>query len=185
VIVRKLEQRVGAYIALASERMRARCLALRGANVGAKSRLEPHVRVNKPWRLKLGYHCRVESFSYFKIEEETARVELGNHVFIGRGVELDATTHISIGDHSLVAPGCFITDHSHNIEARTTIDAQGCLSEATRIGRDVWIGAHAIVLAGVTIGDGAVIGAGAVVNTDIAANAIAVGVPARVVGYRQ
>ncbi len=185
MIVRKLEQDFAAYFALASERIRARYLSLRGAKVGAKCRVESLVRVNKPWRLTLGHHCHVESLSFFKIEEETARVELGNHVFIGRGVELDATTHISIGDHSLIAPGSFITDHSHNIEVRTTIDAQGCSSAATRIGRDVWIGARAIVLAGVTIGDGAVIGAGAVVNADVAANAIAVGVPARVVGYRQ
>lgn len=185
MIVRMLEQGIGAYFTLACERMRARSLSLRGANVGAKTRIESHVRVHKPWRLKLGHHCHVESLSFFKIEEESARVELGNHVFIGRGVELDATKQISIGDHSLIAPGCFITDHSHNIEARTTIDAQGCASAATRIGRDVWIGARAIVLAGVSIGDGAVIGAGAVVNADVAPNAIAVGVPARIVGYRQ
>lgn len=185
MIVRKLEQGVGRYVTLAAERLRAHCLALRGANIGAKTRVENCVRVKKPWRLTMGRHCHVESLSFFKIEDEAATVELGNHVFVGRGVELDATTHISIGDHTLIAPGCFITDHAHNIAAAVTIDAQGCSSSATRIGRDVWIGARAIVLAGVNIGDGAVIGAGAVVNTDIAANAIAVGVPARVIGFRQ
>ena len=53
-----------------------------------------------------------------------------------------------------------------------------------RIGNDVWMGARAIVLSGVTIGDGAVIGAGAVVTSDIPPYAIAVGVPARVLRYR-
>lgn len=52
------------------------------------------------------------------------------------------------------------------------------------IGHDVWIGAHAIILSGVSIGTGAVIGAGAVVTKDIPTYAIAVGNPARVVRYR-
>lgn len=52
------------------------------------------------------------------------------------------------------------------------------------IGSDVWAGAECIVLSGVTIGDGAVIGARSVVNKDIPPYAIAVGNPARVIGYR-
>jgi acetyltransferase-like isoleucine patch superfamily enzyme len=52
------------------------------------------------------------------------------------------------------------------------------------IGRDVWLGARVIVLAGVTIGDGCVIGAGSVVTRSLPPNSIAVGAPARVVGER-
>jgi acetyltransferase-like isoleucine patch superfamily enzyme len=48
----------------------------------------------------------------------------------------------------------------------------------------VWIGSKAIVLKGVTIGDGAVVGAGAVVTSDVPARAIAIGVPAKVHGFR-
>jgi acetyltransferase-like isoleucine patch superfamily enzyme len=54
----------------------------------------------------------------------------------------------------------------------------------TRIGNDVWIGFRAMVLSGVTIGDGAVIGAGAVVSKDVAPYAIVAGNPAKVVRYR-
>ena len=53
-----------------------------------------------------------------------------------------------------------------------------------RVGDDVWFGVGAIVLSGVTIGDGAVIGAGAVVTSDVPENAVAVGVPARVIRLR-
>lgn len=180
-----LERFLDGYLNVVIERLRARCLALRGAHVGAKTRLESRVSVKRPTRLTFGKHCRIESYAFFKIEDDRARVELGDYVFVGRGVEFDATVHLSIGAHSLIAPGCFITDHAHNIAARTTIDSQGCSSAPTRIGKDVWIGARAVVLAGVNIGDGAVVGAGAVVTRDIAANAIAVGVPARVIGYRQ
>lgn len=53
------------------------------------------------------------------------------------------------------------------------------------IGNDVWIGAHAVVLAGVTIGQGAVIAAGAVVNRDVEPYTIVGGVPARHLGERK
>jgi acetyltransferase-like isoleucine patch superfamily enzyme len=52
------------------------------------------------------------------------------------------------------------------------------------IGADCWIGAKAVITAGVTLGDGCVIGAGAVVTRDVPANAIAAGVPAKVVRMR-
>jgi acetyltransferase-like isoleucine patch superfamily enzyme len=48
----------------------------------------------------------------------------------------------------------------------------------------VWLGAHAVVLAGVSIGNGAVIGAGAVVTRDVSEQTIVAGVPARVIGHR-
>ena len=54
----------------------------------------------------------------------------------------------------------------------------------TKIGRDVWIGANAVILGGVTIGDGAVVAAGAVVTKDVEAGAIVAGVPAKVVKRR-
>lgn len=52
------------------------------------------------------------------------------------------------------------------------------------IGDDVWLGAHSVVLAGVTIGDGAVVGAGAVVNRDVEPGTVVAGVPARVIRRR-
>ena len=51
------------------------------------------------------------------------------------------------------------------------------------IGKNVWIGSNATIAPGVTIGDNAVIGAGAVVTKDIPENAVAVGVPAKVIKY--
>lgn len=54
----------------------------------------------------------------------------------------------------------------------------------TQIGNDVWIGENAIIMTGITIGDGAIIGAGAVVTKDVPPYAIVVGVPARILRYR-
>lgn len=53
-----------------------------------------------------------------------------------------------------------------------------------RVGNDVWIGSRAMILGGVTVGDGAVVGAGAVVTKDVPAYAIVAGVPAKVIKYR-
>ncbi len=65
------------------------------------------------------------------------------------------------------------------------IDIYGLQSnDKVMIGNDVWIGAYAIVLPGVTVGDGAVIGAGAVVTKDVPPYSIVVGVPAKVIRYR-
>ena len=57
-------------------------------------------------------------------------------------------------------------------------------SARTRIGNDVWIGDNALILAGVTVGDGAVVSGGAVVTADVPAYAIVGGVPARLIRYR-
>jgi acetyltransferase-like isoleucine patch superfamily enzyme len=61
---------------------------------------------------------------------------------------------------------------------------QGRTSIGVAIGDGVWIGAGAKILDGLSVGDGAVIGAGAVVRESVPASAIAVGIPARVVGSR-
>ena len=65
-----------------------------------------------------------------------------------------------------------------------SIKDQPATTEAVVIGRDVWIGRGVAILKGVHIGDGAVIGANAVVTSDIPPEAIAVGIPARVIKYR-
>jgi acetyltransferase-like isoleucine patch superfamily enzyme len=54
-----------------------------------------------------------------------------------------------------------------------------------RIGRDCWLGANCVILAGVSIGDGAVVAAGAVVREDVPALAIVAGVPATVKKFRE
>ena len=92
---------------------------------------------------------------------------------------------IEIGSDVLIAANCYIIDNDHEFKRGELINKQGVLVKPTRIGNDVWLGTGVSVLRGVTIGDGAVIGAGSVVNKDIPENAIAVGVPAKVIRYRE
>ena len=104
--------------------------------------------------------------------------------YINRFTMIDAHERIEIGSRCLIGPGCYITDANHGIEAGSSPGDQRSECRPTIIEDEVWLGAQVKVLAGVRIGRGAVIGAGAVVTKDVPANAIAVGVPARVVGSR-
>lgn len=159
-------------------RTRARCLQLRGAKIDAKTSIGPRCQVTKPWLLKLGANILVESDVYFKIVSDNAKLVLDDFVFVGKGTEFDVMLSIAIGKHSLIAPGGFITDHSHGIAKNLRIDQQPCFASPVSIGMDVWIGSKVTILAGVTIGDGAVIAAHSVVNRDVSPYTIFGGAPA-------
>jgi len=111
---------------------------------------------------------------------EPPKIAVGARSYLNRNVFLDAAQSLSLGRDCGVGPGCYLTDHDHGGEPGTPPLAQPLVSEATCIGDRVWIGANATILKGVTIGAGATIGAGSVVTGDIPAEAVAVGVPARV-----
>jgi acetyltransferase-like isoleucine patch superfamily enzyme len=113
------------------------------------------------------------------------RIRLCSNVFIGPYVAIYGHGGVEIGENSLLSMQCCVLSSNHEIpELGTDIRTFPDRRLATRIGRDVWLGAGVKVLAGVTIGDGCVVGAGAVVTSDIPPGAIAVGVPARVVRMR-
>jgi acetyltransferase-like isoleucine patch superfamily enzyme len=168
-----------------AERLRARAWALRGVRAGAKVRIGARARVDRPWTVTIGERTQLESDVWLKMVDDAARLMVGAYAFIGRGSEFDVQQEVVIGPHSLIAPNVFITDHNHRITRGQRIDAQGCEARPVRIGDDVWIGTRAVVLPGVTIGDGAVVAAGAVVRDDVAPMQIVAGIPARPVGERR
>jgi acetyltransferase-like isoleucine patch superfamily enzyme len=165
-------------------RIRAMLLRFRGAKVGAKSSLGTRLIARNPGGVTLGSRVEIEHDVYLKLVSRDARLNVGNHTFIGRGCELDVAVEVTIGEHTLIAPNVFITDHTHNHLRAIRLDEQGITAGPVSIGDDVWLGTGAIVLHGVTIGNGAIVGAGAVVTRDVEANAIVGGVPARVIGAR-
>jgi acetyltransferase-like isoleucine patch superfamily enzyme len=117
--------------------------------------------------------------------ESRGRLSVGDRVIFGHHVTIAVHDSVTIGADSLLAEMVSIRDHDHAFaDPDVPIRDQGVVVAPVVIGRDVWIGGKATVVRGVTIGDKAVIGAGAVVTRDVPAGAIAVGVPARVVGYR-
>lgn len=108
------------------------------------------------------------------------QITIGDRVFANFGLTALDCAEITIGDDTQIGPHVQLLTPTHPLdpdERRTKIEAAGPI----RIGKNVWIGGGAIVLAGVTVGDDAVIGAGAVVTKDVPARAVVVGSPARVV----
>ena len=113
-------------------------------------------------------------------------IKVGNNVELGLNSTFFASEGIEIGDSALIAANCYIIDSNHGIEKDELIRNQSAICKGkVIIGEDAWLGAGVKVLSGVHIGKGAVIGAQALVNKDIPDYAIAVGVPAKVVGYRK
>ena len=112
-------------------------------------------------------------------------IRLARRVWLGPYVVIYGHGGVEIGESTLVSMHCTILSSNHAIPAMGTLirDVPDELLP-TKIGRDVWIGANAVILGGVTIGDGAVIAAGGVVNRDVEAGAIVAGVPAREVRRR-
>lgn len=114
------------------------------------------------------------------------KIAIGRHVEIGINTVVYSTESVCISDNCLIAANCYIIDSNHGVSKYKLIREQKSIVKGpVIIEEDVWLGAGTTVLSGVHIGKGAVIGAGAVVNKDIPEYAIAVGVPAKVIGYRE
>jgi acetyltransferase-like isoleucine patch superfamily enzyme len=107
-------------------------------------------------------------------------VVIGENVFIGRNTYLGAWKPISIGSDTLIGAYCYIISGNHRFAAPgLPVRMQGYEGAPIRIGRNVWLGAHVMVLPGVTIGDNAVVGAASVITSPIPEAEIWAGVPAR------
>lgn len=127
------------------------------ARVGEDAWIEPPFHCDYGWNLTLGERAFL---NFGCIVLDCAPVEVGPLTLVGPGVQLCAATHP-------LDPA----ERETGLEYALPI----------AVGRNVWIGAGAIVGAGVTIGDNTVIGAGSVVLQDVPADALAVGSPCRVI----
>lgn len=114
------------------------------------------------------------------------RLEVGDHVRLGRYSALTCTGGVRIGDNVISGPMLVVVSTSHEFERTDEpMWEQHLTAQPIVVGNDVWIGSGVTITAGVTIGDGAVIGAGAVVTTDVPPYAVVGGVPARVLRMRK
>ncbi|HKB12280.1 MAG TPA: acyltransferase [Vicinamibacterales bacterium] len=112
-------------------------------------------------------------------------IELGEGANIGFNCEVFSASRVAIGRRVLMAAYSYVIggDHDFSDPSKAVLE-QSRRSAGVSIGDGVWMGAGAKILDGVAVGDGAVIGAGAVVRESLPASAIAVGIPARVIGSR-
>ncbi len=129
-------------------------------------------------RFSLGKKSVVESYSC--INNAVGDIIIGDHTRIG--IHNTIIGPVTIGSHVNLAQGITVTALNHNYSDTTKrIDEQGVSTKPVIIGDDVWIGANAVILPGVTIGSHVVVAAGAVVTKDVPENTIVAGVPAKVI----
>lgn len=106
-------------------------------------------------------------------------VHVGKNVFINFNANLVDDGDIFIGDDCMIGPNVSIVTAIHPVSPKLRLHKIQ-YNKPVHIGKNVWMGAGAIVLPGVTIGDNSIVGAGSVVTHDVEENTIVVGSPARV-----
>lgn len=171
-------------------RQRVRTVVLRaaGAHIGKQVWLRKISVARNPWDLWLDDRIALDdgvTFITSGPRREQPRVVIRSGTYINRYTIIDATESVEIGPDVMIGPHVYITDHDHGFARGQRVQDQPSVSKAVKIGRDVWIGTHAVILKGVTIGEGAIIAAGAVVTKDVEPFQIVGGVPAKVIGMRE
>ncbi len=133
-----------------------------------------------------GDYVSVQEFSSFRNSQIGAYSSLGKRATIwntqmGKFCSLSWDVTIGAGSHHLDR----VSTHAFPyIKKYGFAKENERISKQTKVGNDVWIGTNAIILDGLTVGNGAIIGAGAVVTKDVPDYAVVVGVPAKIVKYR-
>lgn len=103
-------------------------------------------------------------------------IMIGDQCFINTNVSITSLQNVSIGNRVKIANNVVIVDHDHDYQ--NSINDYQC--DEVIIGDDVWIGANAVILKGVHIGNHAVIAAGSVVRENVPEHCVVGGVPASV-----
>lgn len=165
--------------------MRFRIMRLRmlGMEIGPHCWLQKICVPRNPWDISLAGRVALDDGVILLTSgarRGQPRLRIGPGVYVNRNVMIDVSEELTIGGDTMIGPFVYLTDHDHGMEPGKRLGDQPLVGEPTHIGRNVWIGANAVILKGVTIGDDAVIGAGAVVTKNVPARAIATGVPARI-----
>jgi acetyltransferase-like isoleucine patch superfamily enzyme len=109
-------------------------------------------------------------------------ISIGKRCSFGGEVQLHAYDEITIGDDCLFAYGVILTTAGHDY--KETRMNHSIIKKPITICDNVWLGVNAIILPGVTIGNGAVIGAGSVVTKDVPPNVVVIGNPAKILKFR-
>ena len=149
--------------------------------ISQRSKLSKRARTF--WAKRIVRHCgknvNIERQAFFSPD-----LSIGDNS--GVGIRCEVYGPVTIGNDVMMGPDVVVYTSGHRFDrVDITMIEQGYTEpRPVNIGNDVWIGRRAIIMPGVTIGDGCVIGAGAVVTKDIPPYSLAGGVPAKVIKSR-
>ena len=146
----------------------------KGARVKGRLQYEEPVKFETA---RLFGDCSLGAFTYLNFNVRVNDATIGRYCSIGEGAHIGAIQHPMdrLSTHPFAIGGNKFTDDDIYNGIAEKLDRH---HRRTVIGNDVWVGTRAIIMPGVSVGDGAVIGAGAVVTKDVPPYSIAVGVPA-------
>ena len=125
----------------------------------------------------------IRSYAMLNAGPPDGYIRLGKNSGIGQSTIIYGNGGVEIGNNVMVAGQCFIVASSHRFDEHDKpIKEQGHSAKGIQIGNNVWIGAGAKILDGVTIEDNAIVAANAVVNKDVMSGSIVGGIPAQTIG---
>ncbi len=165
-------------------RWRRLCLFARGVRYGNGLLIEPYAVIDGTGQVEIGDRVWLGRGVYIHVWPQ-AKLIIEHDTYIGRGTIVLVHQNVRIGNHGMVAPYCHITDVNHSTRPGSPMRTQPLESRPVDIGADVWLGAGCSVLPGVRIGQGCAIGARAVVTKSLPEYAVAVGIPAKPIRFRQ
>jgi acetyltransferase-like isoleucine patch superfamily enzyme len=179
---------------------------VRCGRMGRRARILPPLLLRGASRVHLGDDVRTEAFAAISAGA-AGRVDLGDRCEVGAFARIDADQgHVRLGSDSSVNAFCMLNGYggldigravriaSHTVvlssthrydDPRVAVHEQGIEARPTSIGDGAWLGAHVVVVGGVSIGANSIVGAGTVVTDDVPPWAVVAGVPARVIRDRR
>lgn len=152
-----------------------------GLKAGRRNRFET-ARCRRLAQIEIGsYNSFSAGCSLWPVNEnyDGVRIRIGNNNYFNRNVMIDACGYVEIGDENMFGPDIYIADSNHTFGAGIAPHTQPMKVGQVKIGSRCWIGAKAIILKDVELGDGCVVAAGAVVTKSFPANSLIGGVPAK------
>lgn len=136
------------------------------------------IHITKGGKLEIGNNFILGEGADLFIGKE-GHLRIGDNVFIGKNSTVVANGSLAIDNGTQIAHLVTIIDSNHRFsDPKAPLSHQGAEVGKISIGKEVWIGANAVILKNVRIGDHAVVGAGSVVTKDIAPKSVVVGIPA-------
>jgi len=143
-----------------------------------------HYRSQAPLGLRVGHDTGLYHGTFFDLGPQ-AQIRIGNYCsLVGAIVATDG--RVEIGDYALIAHEVVLAQHGYWVPAPSAANVPSHTTDPDRhhlvIGNNVWIGARAVLLGNIHVGDNSVIGAAAFVTSDVPPNTVCAGNPARVIG---
>jgi len=167
----------------AMSRIRVLLYRLLGMKIGDHNRFEEG-RVRRAHQVEIGSNNAFsKGFQLWPLDAgyNGTRIKIGNKNYFNRNLMLDACGYIEIGSDNMFGPDIYITDSNHTVSMGVLPAAQPMQAGKVIIGNGCWIGAKAVILKDVELGDYCVVAAGAVVTKSFPRGSVIAGVPAKLI----